>query len=291
MHMHGADGAHASSCLGVCSSWGEEEGGGHSIRVWGHPGGGADVLRMFLTRGRGRGGGGVSAAVCMLQAGGLGGAGRTAFFALLCQSLRAPAAHLPPPPPNPRACLPIYLPNGRLRAPHPSPSPNTPRPTSVAPPPAAASAPSGPAPTDGQLCAFWVEEGLSSAAAARLVAELQQQQQTSGRPPLGIAQLSAITQRWRRVLPDMDISELVARDSGLLTADVSLAIRNLVTLVAAFPGRDVSTLLRRQPRLLWCDDLPERVERVLQRLTVLHPSKDVGVCAAIVVENPELLYR
>ena len=59
----------------------------------------------------------------------------------------------------------------------------------------------------------------------------------------------------------------------------------------AFPGRNVMSMLVKQPRLLWCADLPGRVERTLASLMRIHPSGDLEVVADIVAEYPELLYR
>ncbi len=50
-------------------------------------------------------------------------------------------------------------------------------------------------------------------------------------------------------------------------------------------------MLVKQPRLLWCADLSARIERVVEQLLRIHPSKDVGVVSDIVAEYPELLYR
>ncbi len=57
------------------------------------------------------------------------------------------------------------------------------------------------------------------------------------------------------------------------------------------PGKDLVSILSRQPRLLYCADLPERRERVFAHLVQLHPSKDPRVIGAVVAEHPELLYR
>lgn len=51
------------------------------------------------------------------------------------------------------------------------------------------------------------------------------------------------------------------------------------------------SILSRQPRLLYCADLPERRDRVFAHLVKLHPSKDPRVIGAVVAEHPELLYR
>ena len=81
------------------------------------------------------------------------------------------------------------------------------------------------------------------------------------------------------------------KDVGLLDADVNKALVNMVCLVEAFPGRDLVSLVSRQPRLLWCDDLKPRLKRVQEHLTELHPSRDIAVVREMIFDNPELLYR
>jgi len=133
---------------------------------------------------------------------------------------------------------------------------------------------------------FWVEQGLSKNAAARLLREID----ASGRS-YTLQQLTSKVQRWQRVLPDVDIATLASKDFQLLDADINRALLNMITLVELFPGRDIVSLLVRQPRLLWCEDLGGRTRRVITKLASLHPSKEEEVVRDIVVENPELIYR
>ncbi|GAX84467.1 hypothetical protein CEUSTIGMA_g11887.t1 [Chlamydomonas eustigma] len=136
------------------------------------------------------------------------------------------------------------------------------------------------------LSSFWVEQGLSQAAATRLSEEIRQRGQT-----YTMNQLSSKVLRWQRLLPDADIGSLMARDPGILDADVNSALLNMIALVEAFPGLEIMALLIRQPRLLWSDDLRSRVSRVLDHIYRLHPSKDMSVVREIVFDNPELLFR
>ncbi|GLI60503.1 hypothetical protein VaNZ11_002666 [Volvox africanus] len=136
------------------------------------------------------------------------------------------------------------------------------------------------------LVSFWCEQGLSSVASEQLVRKLEE----AGRR-YSVEQLSAKVQRLNRILPDADVSALVERDLAVLDLDPGLAIRNMVVLVEAFPGRQVTELVQRQPRLLSCPDLPERKERVLALLTKLHPSRERKVVAGVVGEYPDLLFR
>lgn len=149
-----------------------------------------------------------------------------------------------------------------------------------------ASSPVGPPASDEALQAFWVEQGLSASAADRMLREMKRSSHV-----FSVPQLAAIMQRWQRVLPEMDVAELAFRDVEMLSADVRLAIRNLVVIISAFPGKSVFSILRRTPKLLWCEDLPQRVERVVERLTLLHPSRDRAVVGSVVADNAELLYR
>lgn len=143
-----------------------------------------------------------------------------------------------------------------------------------------------PSSTPEMMLSFWVEQGLSQQAAARLMEELDAKGKT-----YTTNQCAAKVQRWQRVLPDCDIAGMAVKDSGLLEADINGALVNLVCLVEAFPGRDLVQLVARQPRLLWAENLRGRVQRVFDQLFTLHPSKDIAVVREIVFDNPELLYR
>ena len=136
------------------------------------------------------------------------------------------------------------------------------------------------------MLSFWVEMGLSEHAAERLLAEIN----SSGRS-YSTEVCSAKVQRWQRILPDADIGSLIVKDVGLLEADVNQALFNMIILVDNFPGRDLVSLISRQPRLLWCEDLKMRLKRVMEQLTELHPSRDISVVREMCFENPELLYR
>jgi hypothetical protein len=136
------------------------------------------------------------------------------------------------------------------------------------------------------LLSFWVEQGLSNAAAARLLDELR----ATGRS-YTMNQLSSKMQRWQRVLPDADIGSLTAKDPHLLDADVNTALINMIALVEAFPGKDIMPVLAKQPKLMWTDDLRPRIRRTADHLLRLHPSKDSSVVTEIIFDNPELLFR
>jgi len=78
-----------------------------------------------------------------------------------------------------------------------------------------------------QLLTFWVEQGLSHVAAMRLLDEMKAMGRFYSR-----GQLSAKVQRWQRVLPEMDIGSLTAKDPMLLDADVSVIM--VLLLVGQF---------------------------------------------------------
>lgn len=122
------------------------------------------------------------------------------------------------------------------------------------------------------MMSFWIEHGLSHAGAARLTDEIRERGRT-----YTTAQLGAKVQRWQRVLPEADIGWLAARDPHLLDADVNAALLNMIVLVEAFPGHDLMSLLLKQPRLLWTEELRARVRSVFEQLYILHPSKDIEV--------------
>lgn len=99
------------------------------------------------------------------------------------------------------------------------------------------------------LQAFLEEQGLSEVEAARLVGEMR----STGLTRFSIAAIGAKLQRWQRVLVDVDVVRLLQKDASLLERDVNLAVMNLIQLVDKLPGRDMNSLISRQPRLLWCE--------------------------------------
>ena len=56
-------------------------------------------------------------------------------------------------------------------------------------------------------------------------------------------------------------------------------------------GHDLTEIISKQPQLLWCPDLDARAGRTLSHLLQLHPSGDPLVVAALIAENPDLLFR
>jgi hypothetical protein len=89
------------------------------------------------------------------------------------------------------------------------------------------------------------EYGLSQRDAASLYADLYASGagNAAARPPcLSMSQLAARLERWQRVLPGLNVASMAAADSQLLHADISDALRSLITLVAWFPGRYAATI-------------------------------------------------
>ena len=76
------------------------------------------------------------------------------------------------------------------------------------------------------LLTFWVEQGLSHMAAMRLLDEMKAMGHYYSR-----GQLSAKVQRWQRVLPEMDIGSLTAKDPQLLDADVGSGMLSFYSFV------------------------------------------------------------
>ncbi|KAG1669747.1 hypothetical protein FOA52_001576 [Chlamydomonas sp. UWO 241] len=99
-------------------------------------------------------------------------------------------------------------------------------------------------PSDEAMLAFWTEQGLPDDAAHALLVEL-----VSRGACHTTNQLSSKIQRLQRVLPDVDIAAMASKDAGVLDADISAALLNVICLVEAFPGTDVVSLLVRQPRI------------------------------------------
>ena len=74
------------------------------------------------------------------------------------------------------------------------------------------------------LLTFWVEQGLSDATAMRLLDEMKAMGRYYSR-----GQLSAKVQRWQRLLPEMDIGSLTAKDPLLLDADVGVSVLSVAS--------------------------------------------------------------
>lgn len=89
-----------------------------------------------------------------------------------------------------------------------------------------AEGPAGQAPSlDAEgLTRFWQEEGLKPKAASLLADACLRLGGALADPD----HLFSVLQRWRRVLPDVDVVAMASKDQALLQADVSMAIRNLV---------------------------------------------------------------
>ncbi len=140
--------------------------------------------------------------------------------------------------------------------------------------------------TEESLRSFWIEQGLKSNEAQRLVKELQE----AGMQNMSLGQLAAKMQRLERILPDVDVAALVYKDCRLLSTPSSLMVENMVTLIG-LGFKDVISMIRKQPGLLAMEALTERCEQVLDKMMSIHPSKSKKVVADIVEENPSLLYR
>jgi hypothetical protein len=133
------------------------------------------------------------------------------------------------------------------------------------------------------LQAFWLEQGLKRHEAERLARELLARE-------LPLSQLSAQVQRLQRVLPGVDVAQLVYKECGLLFAPAPLLVNNLVVLIQ-LGFRDVVAMVTKQPGLLLLEDLAEAAERAIGQLAAVHPSRSRQVVADILEESPALVAR
>jgi hypothetical protein len=141
-------------------------------------------------------------------------------------------------------------------------------------------------PTEENLRSFWIEQGLRSSEAQRLVREIQE----SSMPSMSLGQLAAKMQRLERILPDLDVAALVHKDFRLLSTPSSFMVENMVALIG-LGFQDVISMISKQPGLLAMEGLSQRGEQVLSKMISIHPSKSRKVVADIVEENPSLLVR
>ena len=116
----------------------------------------------------------------------------TSSAAALITAVSPPASH-----PQPLTNLLTHIPHTTSKPHLPTPPHNGPR------PPTASS--------------------LPQAAAEGLVRKLEK-----AGAPLSVAQLNAKVQRLTRIVPDLDLAQLVDRDVGVLDTEPGVAIRNLV---------------------------------------------------------------
>lgn len=142
------------------------------------------------------------------------------------------------------------------------------------------------------LEAFWCEQGLNQAGAQQLMKEVQADPQLAA-SCCNTQMLSEKLASLGRVLPGVDVLQLVVRVPQLLLVSSGSAVQVLVDLVNALPGCDVMDMVARQPRLLLQDaeGLPQRLQAIISKLQVLHPSHMERVVAGIIEENPELIMR
>ncbi|KAF8070915.1 TPS5 [Scenedesmus sp. PABB004] len=142
----------------------------------------------------------------------------------------------------------------------------------------------------GALEAFLVEAGLSGATAARLVRELEADADFA--PCLRLQTLAQRLAAVSRALPGADAAAMVAAEPRLLLTSSAQLVEALVTLVLGLPpGRDVAAVAAECPKLLVLDDLPRRLRAAERKLVELHPSHSPEVVAALLADNPALIWR
>lgn len=79
--------------------------------------------------------------------------------------------------------------------------------------------------------------------------------------------LYAKLQRLRRLLPEVDVVRMAIKEPRVLEMDLTLATGNLIMLLEALPGQDISAAVAEFPRALMMRDLRERLDVTLGRLT------------------------
>jgi hypothetical protein len=143
-----------------------------------------------------------------------------------------------------------------------------------------------PPPSEQALAGFWLEQGLKRHEAERLARELA----ARGKPPPPLSRLAAKVSQLARVLPGLDVAQLVYRESGLLFSPAPLLVNNLVVLIQ-LGFRDVVAMVAKQPGLLLLEDLAGSVGRALDKLVAVHPSRSRRVAADLLEESPGLVAR
>ena len=115
-----------------------------------------------------------------------------------------------------------------------------------------------PAASPEALAAFLTEQGLGRRDAERLAERLaagaggDSSSSSSGGGGSGMS-LERLQAKWaalQRVLPEMDVAAIAAREPALLAADSGALVGRLVALVAALPGRSVRAIVEARPGLL-----------------------------------------
>jgi hypothetical protein len=140
-----------------------------------------------------------------------------------------------------------------------------------------------------QLVNFWLEQGAPEHLAHLIVKDMRSLPARCR----NMSYLAPQVSRLGRLLPT-SIPALVARDALVLTTDLNQAVKNMIVLVEAFPGAEVSDIVSRRPRLLYVstEELRTRIECCSAMLEGCLPAwVKSKTRRKILVENPELLFR
>lgn len=96
----------------------------------------------------------------------------------------------------------------------------------------------------------------------------------------------------RRLLPDIDVCAVFAREPAMLDIELASAHKRVLELQDVLCDidqcADVTALIERHPKLLLVEDIHAHVERAVEKLAALDPRCDAR---AVVREFPELIYR
>ena len=77
-------------------------------------------------------------------------------------------------------------------------------------------------------------------------------------------------------LPDVPVAEMAARDPSVLYLDIASAVERLLLLRSRFEPQKLPPMLTECPRLLYCDDLEERIETATGAIIALFPKETMA---------------
>mmetsp|Transcript_7069 Transcript_7069/g.19969 ORF Transcript_7069/g.19969 Transcript_7069/m.19969 type:complete len:257 (-) Transcript_7069:446-1216(-) len=132
---------------------------------------------------------------------------------------------------------------------------------------------------------FWREEGLSDEATINeLIERVSAEDQALADTDVLFAKL----QRLRRLLPEVDVVKMAVKDPRVLQMDIAAATQNLVDLVQALPGQDISAAITGFPAALAMPDLRRRLDITLDRL---HFWSHRSIVPMVLADNLWMLHR
>jgi hypothetical protein len=94
-----------------------------------------------------------------------------------------------------------------------------------------------------------------------------------------------------RTLPGVDVKSMVATDARVMATDIGVNVERMITMADVFPKGKVPSMISEAPRLLYCDDLTERVERTIDCIKRVYPKETDESCMCAIIEEPTLLFE